>query len=299
MNNTVSVKKYVRTIVVVIILIVVLSVVFSSFYTVRENEWACVVRFSQVISTTESAGLHFKVPFIDDVKFYPKMKLLYDLNPSDVLTSDSKAMSVDSFIIWQIIDPLKFYKALQTVYNAEDRLNNLAYSVLKVVVGRTEQMAIVSPVDEQSRDKINQEVFRELKGMTGDYGIEIIDIKVKRFELPTDNEQGVFRRMISDRNKISEGYRADGRKESDIIRNRVDKDVNIIKSNAEAEAEKIIAEGEAEYMQILADAYNTPERRDFYIFMRGLDALKASLSGGDKTVILDKESDLAKLLIKP
>lgn len=299
MTNIQNPKKFIRTTVIGIIIIIAIIVVFSSFYTVNENEYACVVRFSQIIDTIDSAGLHFKAPFIDEIKFYPKMKLLYDLKPSDVLTLDSKAMSVDSFVIWEITDPTKFYKALQTIYNAEDRLNNLTYNVLKNVIGRTPQITIISPDDEQSRDKINQEVFRELEKMTGDYGIAILDIKVKRFELPTDNEQGVFRRMISDRNKISEGYHADGRKESDMIRNNVDKEVNIIKSDAETEAEKIIAEGESEYMRILADAYNTPERSDFYIFLRGFDALKASLSGNDKTVILDKDSELAKLLIKP
>lgn len=298
MNNTSKTKKYISLTVAGIIIIILLILIFSSFYTVRENEYACVLRFSQIIKTVDSAGLHFKAPFIDEVNFYPKTRLLYDLKPSPVLTLDSKSMSVDSFLIWEITDPIKFYKALQTIYNAEDRLNNLTYNVLKNVIGRTEQMAIISS-DEQSRDKINQEVFKELKGMTEDYGLAILDIKVKSFELPADNEDGVFRRMISDRNKISESYRADGSKASEMIRNNVDKKVNIIISDAEAEAEKIIAEGEAEYMRTLAEAYNTPERSDFYIFMRGLDALKSSLSGNEKTIILDKDSELAKLLIKP
>jgi membrane protease subunit HflC len=123
------------------------------------------------------------------------------------------------------------------------------------------------------------------------------DVKIKQFDLPDSNLEAVYKRMITDRNQMAEKYTADGNKEATEIRSRVDKEVNIMISNAEAEAAKLIAEGEAEYMRMLAEAYNSQEKKDFYEFTLALDALKASLTGEEKTVILDADSDLAKILM--
>ena len=133
--------------------------------------------------------------------------------------------------------------------------------------------------------------------MAKTYGISVLDIKIKRLDLPADNEQAVYARMISDRNQIAEKFTADGEYEASIIRNDVDKQVNILVSNAKAEAAKLEAEGEAEYMRLLAAAYDTKDKKEFYEFTLALDALKKSLTGTEKTVILDKDSDLAKLLL--
>ena len=133
--------------------------------------------------------------------------------------------------------------------------------------------------------------------MAKNYGITVLDVKVKRLDLPSDNEQAVYARMISDRNQIAEKYTADGEYEASIIRNDVDKQVNILVSNANAEAAKLEAEGEAEYMRLLAEAYDTNEKKEFYEFTLALDALKKSLDGEEKTVILDGNSELAKILM--
>ena len=292
-------KKILFYCVIIIVIIVLLTIAASAFYTVQENEYALVLRFSKVIDTMDSPGLHIKAPWIDEVKYFPKTKLFYDINPSDVLTSDAKAMSVDSFIVWKILDPFLFYQKLGSISSAEARLDAVTYNALKNIIGTFEQNAIISSADEKSRDYLNIAVTDQSKVNALEFGIDIIDVKIKSFELPTDNEQSVFRRMISDRNRVAESFKADGEKEANIIRNDVDKRVNIIVSDAQREAETIIAEGEAEYMRILAEAYNTPEREEFYKFMRGLDALKESLTGTDKTIILDKDSLLAQILITP
>ena len=128
------------------------------------------------------------------------------------------------------------------------------------------------------------------------YGIEVIDVKIKRFDLPSENEQAVYTRMISERNQMAEKYRADGEYQAALIINEVDKKYNIIISDAKLEAEKLVAEGEKQYMKILSEAYNTPAKREFYEFLRGLDALKSSLNGDETTIILGKDSEIAKIL---
>ena len=289
-------KKSVTIIIAVIILLIIVA--GSTFYTVMPNQHMCIARFSQIIDTVSEPGLYVKIPFIDKIIQYPKEKLFYDIRLSDVLTSDSKAMAVDSFIVWRIVDAKKFYQTLGTLETAEDRLDNIAFNALKIVIGRIPQEQIIS-TNEDSRNALNALVIADVERVVGTYGIDVIDVKIKRFDLPVDNERTVFERMISERAIIAERYRSEGIHDASIIRNEVDRIVNITVSDAEARAEVIIAAGEAEYMKLLAEAYNTQDKRDFFIFLRGLEALKASLKGEETTVILDAESELAKLLVGP
>ena len=291
-------RKKISTVLVTVVLLLIIIVASSTFYTVRPNQHMCIARFSQIIDTVSSPGLYMKIPFVDQIIQYPKEKLFYDIRLSEVLTSDSKAMTVDSFIVWRIVDAKRFYQTLGTTETAEDRLDNIAFNALKIVIGKIPQNDIIS-TDDQSRNALNSLVVADVQNAVGTYGIEVIDVKIKRFDLPDDNERNVYERMISERAVIAELYKAEGIEEATYIRNEVDKKVNIILSNAEARAEAIIAEGEAEYMRILADAYNSPDKRDFFIFMRGLEALKTSLAGEEKTVILDAASEFVKLLVNP
>ena len=279
----------------VIALFVVVALV-SACYTVEENEYAYVVRFSKVEQVEEKAGLHFKIPFIDSVQYFPKNIQLYDLAPSDVLTSDSKAMSVDSYVLWKISDPMTFYKSLGSISEAQVRLDAATYNALKNIISTMSQDSIITPSVDDGRNDLNVTVCDQVKSATTDYGIEITDVKIKRFDLPEENETAVYQRMISDRNQIAEKYRAEGESEATIMKNEVDKQVNIIISDANAQAEEIVAQGESEYMKLLADTFNTAEKEEFYIFMRSLETLKASLTGEQKTVILGIDSELAKIL---
>ncbi|MBR5785808.1 MAG: protease modulator HflC [Clostridia bacterium] len=279
----------------VIVLFVVIALV-SACYTVEENEYAYVVRFSKVEQVEEKAGLHFKIPFVDSVQYFPKNIQLYDLAPSDVLTSDSKAMSVDSYVLWKISDPMKFYKSLGSISEAQVRLDAATYNALKNIISTMSQDSIITPSVDDGRNDLNVTVCDQVKSATTDYGIEITDVKIKRFDLPEENETAVYQRMISDRNQIAEKYRAEGESEATIMKNEVDKQVNIIISDANAQAEETVAQGESEYMKLLADTFNTAEKEEFYIFMRSLETLKTSLTGEQKTVILGSDSELAKIL---
>ena len=280
-----------------IILLLIALVALNSMFTVRENEYACTVRFAKIIETTGEAGLHFKLPFVDSVKYFSKATQLYDIPPSEVLTSDKQNMTVDCYILWSISDPKLFYQTLTTTSNAEQRLDALTYNQLKTVMGTLAQSDIINMEEGAKRNDIYEKISSDVDALAATYGIHVEDVKIKQFDLPESNLNAVYNRMISERNQMAEKYTADGNYEASIIRNDVDKQVNIMVSDAEAEAAKLEAEGEAEYMRMLAEAYDTKDKKEFYEFTLALDALKSSLDGDQKTVILDGNSELAKILM--
>ena len=291
------VKKTVLSVVLALVVLIGAVCLGNSMYTVRENEYACTVRFSQIIATTDQAGLHFKVPFLDSVKYFPKATMLYDIPPSEVLTLDKQNMTVDCYILWRIRDPLLFYQTLGSTSVAEQRLDSQTYNAMKNLMNTLAQADIINMEDGAKRNEIYDSITTTVNASTANYGIEVMDVKIKQFDLPESNLNAVYTRMISERNQMAEKYTADGEYDASIIRNNVDKEVNILVSNARADAAKLEAEGEAEYMRLLAEAYDSEDKRDFYEFTLELDALKQSLTGGEKTVILDADSPLAQLLL--
>ena len=287
-------KKTILAIVIVLLLVIGLS---GSLYTVREDQYACTFRFSEIVNTTEEPGLHFKVPFVDSVKYFSKATQFYDIPPSEVLTSDKQNMTVDCYILWEISNPQQFYRALGTTAKAEERLNAITYNALKNAMGRLAQADIINMNDGAERNEIYEGITTTVDNQAVTYGIHVEDVKIKQFDLPDSNLNAVYSRMISERNQMAEKYTADGNYEASIIRNEVDKQVNIIVSNAQAESAKLEAEGEAEYMRLLAAAYDTADKKSFYEFTLALDALKKSLTGNESTVILDENSALAQILM--
>ena len=285
-----------KSILIVIACLLVICLA-NSMYTVRENEYACTVRFAKIIETTDEAGLHFKLPFVDSIKYFSKAATLYDIPPSEVFTSDKQNMTVDCYVLWWIEDPLLFFQTLDNTVKAEDRLNAITYTILKNTMSTMAQSDIINMNDGAERNVIYDGIAADVDAEANKYGIQVVDVKIKRFDLPDSNLNAVYNRMISERNQMAEKYTADGNYEASIIRNDVDKQVNILVSNATAEAAKLEAEGEAEYMRLLAEAYNTDDKKAFYEFTLALDALRDSLTGSEKTVILDADSDLAKILM--
>ena len=287
-------KKWIISGVLAVLVIVVAA---CSFYTVDEDQYACTFRFSEIVKTEENAGIHFKIPFIDTVEYFTKATQLYDIPPSEVLTSDKQNMTVDCYILWNISDAQQFYRALGTTAKAEERLNAITYNTLKTAMGTLAQADIINMNDGAERNKIYEGIASTVDKQAKAYGIHVEDVKIKQFDLPESNLNAVYNRMISERKQMAEKYTAEGNYEANLIRNEVDKQVNILISNAEAEAAQLEAEGEAEYMRLLAEAYDSADKKDFYEFTLALDALKSSLDGDDKTVILDADSELGKLLV--
>ena len=294
-------------IIIVVFLLAILAM--NATFTVREDEYACTVRFSKIIGTTDQAGLHFKIPFLDNVKYFNKATQFYDIPPSEVLTSDKQNMTVDCYILWSISDPKLFYQTLGSKTVAEQRLDALTYNELKTVMGTLAQSDIINMEDGAKRNEIYENIATDVDALAKTYGIRVEDVKIKQFDLPESNLNAVYNRMISERNQMAEKYTADGNYEASIIRNDVDKQVNIIVSDAEAEAAKLEAEGEAEYMRLLAEAYDTQDKKDFYEFTLALDALKQSLKNGCRLqaarvnpalpVCPAKQPQLGKLLQHP
>ena len=233
-----------KKVIIAIVAFLLVILVSNSMYTVAENEYATTVRFSKIESVTDQAGLHFKVPFLDTVKYFTKATQLYDIPPSEVLTSDKQNMTVDCYILWSISDPKLFYQTLGSTGVAEDRLDNLTYNELKTVMGTLAQSDIINMEDGALRNNIYESIATDVDAQARTYGIRVEDVKIKQFDLPESNLNAVYSRMISERNQIAEKYTADGNYEASIIRNDVDKQVNITVSNAKAEAAKLEAEGE-------------------------------------------------------
>ncbi len=286
-------KKGIIIGVVAILLAIVIS---NCFYTVAENQYACVVEFSKIVATNDQPGIHFKVPFLHSVKYFSNATQFYDIPPSEVITLDKQNMTVDCYVLWEISDPLKFYQTLGSSSVAEQRLGDQTYTALKNAMGTLAQADIINMEDGGKRNEIYDGIATTVNEKAQTYGINVLDVKIKRFDLPESNLNAVYSRMISERNQMASKYTADGNYEASIIRNDVDKQVNIMVSNAQAEAAKLEAEGEAEYMRLLAEAYDNQEKKDFYEFILALDALKQSLTGEENTVILDASSKLAQIL---
>ena len=285
-----------KWIIIAVVALLLVTVGANSFYTVKENQYACTFRFSEIVNTQSEAGLHIKIPFIDQVRYFSKATMLYDIPPSEVITSDKQNMTVDCYILWSISDPQQFYRAVGTTAEAEARLNSITYTAMKIAMGKLAQADIINMNDGAERNQIYDGIASTVDEAAAVYGIHVEDVKIKRFDLPESNLNAVYERMITERNQMAEKYTADGNYEASVIRNEVDKQVNILVSNAQAQAAVLEAEGEAEYMRLLAEAYDTMDKKEFYEFILALDALKQSLTGTEKTVILDADSELAQIL---
>ena len=284
--------KIAKRILLIIVLFVLLITGASSIVITRENEYSLVRQFGKIDHVVSEAGVSFKIPFIQSVDTLPKQILLYDLPSSDVITSDKKTMICDSYILWYIADPLKFAQTLNSsITNAEGRLDAIVYNSTKNVISSTSQDDVISGRD----GELSEAIMANIGSSLDQYGIELLSFETKKLDLPGDNKAAVYERMISERDNIAATYTAEGSSEAQIIRNTTDKEVTVLLSEAEKDAEILIAEGEAEYMRILSEAYRDESKQEFYSFVRSLDALKASLQGDNKTVILSPDSPIAQI----
>lgn len=279
----------------VIIALAGLAVLFAagmSLTVTRQNEYKLVRQFGKVQRVIDQPGLSLKIPFIETTATLPKQTLLYDLAPSDVITRDKKTMITDSYVIWKISDPLKFARTLNSsIENGESRINTAVYNATKNAISSMSQDEVIT-----SRDgELSAMVMDAVDDNMEQYGISVMLFETKQLDLPDDNKEAVYERMISERDNIAATYTAEGSSEAKVIRNTTDKEVAIQISEAEKQAEILEAEGEQEYMRILAEAYGEEGRTEFYSFVRSLDALRNSMKGENKTVILSSDSPIAQI----
>lgn len=284
--------KTFKNVTLIAIIFLLLIIGSSCFVITQEDEYSLIRQFGKVDHVVTEAGVSFKLPFVQTVDKLPKQTLLYDLASSDVITSDKKTMITDSYILWHITDPLKFAQTLNSsISNAESRLDTIVYNSTKNVIGSMTQEDVISGRDGQ----LSAAVLANIGNALDQYGIELLAFETKHLDLPSDNKAAVYERMISERDNIAATYTAEGNSEAQIIRNNTDREVTIMISEAEKQAEILIAEGEAEYMRILSEAYADPSRTEFYTFVRSLDAIKISMTGDNKTLILSADSPIARI----
>lgn len=285
-------SKIIKKIVIAVAIILALIIFLPCIYSVYPSQYVLVKQFGRVERVVSESGVNFKLPFIQSIDRLPKSTILYDMKASDVITKDKKSMIVDNYVLWKITDPLTFYKTLNTISEAEQRIDTNVFNAIKNKIGIMNQTEVVA----DRNKKICNEIIDNVNTAIAKYGISIESIEIKRLDLPNENKQAVYNRMISERNQIAKGYRAEGEENAQKIINSVDKEVSIITAEADASAQEIIAQGESEYMRILAEAYSTPERLEFYEFIRSLDAMEKTMTG-NKTLVLPIDSPLTKMFL--
>lgn len=285
-----------KKIILIPLLIVALSILSSSFVITKPGEYRVIKQFGRIVSVKEndgaSYGVSFKIPFIQSETVISSKMRLSDLPVSDVMTSDKKSMIADCFVMWHIEDPVKFIQKLSgSVANAESRISSNVYNALKNVISSLSQEEVISGRDGDLAQILTESLGNNLET----YGIKVQKIETKMLDLPDENKDAVYNRMISERNNIAASYTAQGEQQAQEIKNDTNEKVTILLAQAEKQAATLVAEGEAEYMKILSEAYNDEGKADFYGFVRQLDAVKVTLKNGDNTIVLDKDSPIAEL----
>ncbi len=280
----------------VIIVFAVLILFNAATVVTRPGEYRVVRQFGKIVRVdtvdSHAYGLGFKIPFIQSDTAINSKLMLYDLAASDVMTSDKKSMISDCFVLWRIEDPVKFIQKLSgSQQNAESRISSNVYNALKNVISSLTQEEVISGRDGELADMLTENLGSSLAS----YGIKVEKIETKMLDLPDENKDAVYTRMISERNNIAASYTAQGEQQAQEIKNDTDEQTTVILAQAQKTADTTIAEGEAEYMRILSEAYNDTSKADFYSFVRQLDAVKATLKNGENTIVLDKDSPIAKI----
>lgn len=324
-----------KIIIPIVLLILIYIVGSGFFYSTAENEYSVVKQFGKIVTTNNTAGLRTKIPFAQQVSYVPKAKQIYDLPASEVITSDKKTMLVDAYVIWDVYDAKAYTQTLNASSSvAQGRIDVIVYNAIKTTISSMTQEELIASRDSKMEiettdaelddieinDIASSETDEEgnviesaeytepeeiivisdlllacIGNQCTQYGIEITDVKIKVLDLPDENKEAVYTRMITERNNIAAAYKAQGESEAQIIRNTTDREVSIMLSEAQATADATVAEGEAQYMSILSEAYNDADKADFYLYSLQLDTIKESVTNGNTTIFLDKDSPIAEI----
>jgi len=280
--------KKITIIIIVLIAIVLLTTVFK----VDVTEQVVILQFGKPVRTIQNPGLHFKLPTpIQNAVFFDKRLLEYDVQPAEVLSTDKKTLTVDNYVRWRIVDPLLFLQTLQTIPTAITRLDDIVYSEIRRELGLHNMQEIITDNREQIMDTVTEASYNA----TIAYGIEIVDVRIKRVDLPRENEESIYARMKAERDRKANQYRSEGDEESQKIVATTEKEKTIILADAYKLAEEIRGEGEATALGIYAKVYSADP--EFYEFLRTLETYK-SVIDSNTTLVLPADSKLFELLVK-
>ena len=257
----------------------------NSLFTMDERQQGLVLQFGEPKRVIQSSGLHFKLPLIQNVVRYDVRILEYDLPIEEVIAVDKKRMLIDSFTRFKIIDPLEFYKTVGTESSVRNRLNSNVISSLRRVVGRVTLEELLS----EERSKIMEDIKVEVNNEASRFGIEVVDIRIRRADLPEANSQAIYERMISERVREAKEFRAKGSEIAQKIRAEADKERTVILAEATKKSEILKGEGESESVNIYANAFK--QDPDFYSFYRSMQAYGNVLGEDGTTMILSPDSE--------
>lgn len=274
-----------KTTISLVFLTLVGFVGLNALFTMNEREQGLVLQFGEPKKVIKSTGLHFKIPLIQNVVRYDKRILEYDLPVEEVIAVDKKRMLVDSFTRFKIVDPLEFYKTVGTESSVRNRINSNVISSLRRVVGRVTLDELLS----EERSNIMENIKIEVNNEASRFGIEIVDVRIRRADLPEANSQAIYERMISERVREAKEFRAKGSEIAQKIRAEADKDKTVILAEATKKSEILRGEGESEAVSIYAGAFE--QDPDFYSFYRSMQAYGNVLGEDGTTMILSPDSE--------
>lgn len=282
-----------RKIVIAIVLVIVIVIVLAgSVFTVDETEQAIVTRLGKYVRTVSEPGLGFKVPFVEKVHKFEDRVLEYDAAAAPIITSDKKHLVIDNYARWRIVDPLKLYQTVRDESGAQARLDDIVFSEIREELARHTLTEIVSV----NREAIMEKVHKQCDNKAREYGIEVMDVRIKRADLPGEVAHSVYARMKAERQRIAKKYRSEGEEEAVKIRAQTDKEKTILLAESYRIAEKLKGEGDAEAIKIYAEAFEKDP--EFYAFVRTLKAYEKSLKR-DTTIVLPSDSELFQYLSPP
>ena len=266
----------------------VVVLVSMSLFTVFQTQQALVLQFGEPKRVIRDAGLQFKIPFVQNVIYLDKRILDLDSPAQEVIASDQKRLVVDAFSRFKISDPLRFYQSVGNEQVARSRLSTVLNSSVRRVLGESSFTAVVRDRREELMKRITGQVNTE----AAKFGIEIVDVKIRRADLPQANSEAIYRRMQTERQREASEIRAQGQEQAQRIKSRADKEVTVIKAEATRDGEKLRGEGEAERNKTFAQAFG--QDPDFFAFYRSMQAYESSLQGTDTTLVLTPDSDFFK-----
>jgi membrane protease subunit HflC len=279
-------KKTIALLAVVVLGVILMNAVF---FTVREDQQVVVTRLGKPVRIIRDAGLSYRTPFIEQLTFFDKRLLEYDSNPTEIITQDKKSLVVDNFSRWRIVDPLKFLRTVRDEVGAQARLDDIIYSELRLELGRKQLVDIVA----HDRAELMAQVTKESNQKAKKYGIDIVDVRLKRADLPQENLKAIFGRMQAERNRIARQYRSEGREEAQKIRAETDRERDILLAGAYEQEQKIKGEGDAKSIEITAQAFG--QDSEFYAFNKSLEVYRASLKN-KTTLMLQADGEFLKYL---
>ena len=288
-------RGYTKIGIFLVLLIAVILFILSNLFIVKEGEYKVIRQFGEVVRIVDEPGLNYKIPFLQSMTTLPKYQMIYDVKEAEINTKDKKRMIIDNYVVWKITDPKLMIGNARTTENAESRMEEFIYSVVRSELGQLNYDEIIN--DEKStRGSLNDRVTEKVNELlaTDQYGIVVIDVRMKRTDLPTENEQSVYTRMISERESKAQEYLSMGDAEKNKITAGTDKTVQELLATAKADAETIRGEGEAEAAKVYNQSYS--KDAEFYSVFRTLESYKKTING-ETVLVLPSNSPYARLLM--